>query len=162
MRNPFTSASLENFKKSSSEAVRRFPVAVLALGFAACLAFSVVHEAVPDGYEDVVARLGAAMAVAYFASVAIRLFCEGASVQKNRALSAQLGAVVAAGGFFLVFDTEGGFKNALVFALTFAVVIGLAFFAPYFKNAFSKKPGQDAYYAYFRRIASVFVFSAIL
>lgn len=162
MRNPFSSASLENFKKSSSEAVRRFPVATLALALGACLAFVTVHEAVPDGYEDVFARLGAACAVAYFASVAVRLFCEGASVAENRTLSAQLVAVAAAVGFFWIFDIEGGFKNALIFALTFAVLVSLAFFAPYVKNAFSKKPGQDAYYAYFRRIASVFIFSSIL
>ncbi|MFB0965092.1 MAG: hypothetical protein QMC36_05405 [Patescibacteria group bacterium] len=57
MRNPFSSESLENFKKSSSEAVRRFPIATLALAFGACLAFSGVHEAIPDGYENVFARL---------------------------------------------------------------------------------------------------------
>lgn len=90
MRNPFSSASLENFKKSSSEAVRRFPVATLALAFAACLAFLGVHEAIPDGYEDVVVRLCVSSAVAYFASVAIRLFCEGASTPKNRALAGQV------------------------------------------------------------------------
>lgn len=162
MRNPFSSASIEIFKKSSSEAVRRFPVATLALALGACLAFVTVHEAVPDGYEDVFARLGVACAVAYFASVAVRAYCEGASVAKNRALAAQLGAVAIAGAFFWIFDTEGGFKNALIVALSFAVLIGTLFFAPYAKNAFAKKSGQDAYYAYFRRIASVFVFSAIL
>lgn len=70
--------------------------------------------------------------------------------------------MVAAGAFFWTFDTEGGFKNALVVALTFAVLIGLTFFAPYLKNPFAKKPGQDSYYAYFRRIAAVFISSAIL
>ena len=71
MRNPFSSESLENFKKSSSEAVRRFPIATMALAFAACLAFVSVHEAIPDGYEDVVVRLCLSSAVAYFASVAL-------------------------------------------------------------------------------------------
>lgn len=81
---------------------------------------------------------------------------------QSKSLGVQFGAIVVAAGFFLAFDTEGGFKNALIAALTFAILVGTVFFAPYARNPFAKKPGQDAYYAYFRRIATVFVASAVL
>lgn len=94
--------------------------------------------------------------------MSIGLFCENSKIPQNRALAAQLGAIIVATTFFQAFDIEGGFKNALVATLSFAVLIGLTFFAPYLRHPFAKKPGQDAYYAYFRKIATVFVASAIL
>lgn len=162
MRNPFSSASLENFKKSSSEAVRRFPLATLAAVFATCLAFMTVHEAFGSEDAPFVMRLVASCAVAYFASVAMGTLSEGAGLAKTKSYALQAVSLAVAAAFFLVFDTESGYRGALTFALTFSVLIGFVFFAPYAKSPFAKKPGQDAYYGYFRRIAAVFVASAIL
>lgn len=161
MKNIFNILNFENFKKTISNIIVRFPITLIVIVLTCILFFIGIHWTFTQNIENDIIRAIFSLIITYFLSVWIYLTSEKFWFEKWKKYLFQLIPVLFWIGFFISFDKDlENFNNIVLFILTLIWIISYIFIAPYTKELFSDLK-KWVYYSYFYAISIVFLKSAI-
>jgi len=163
MKTILSRLSLEAIQKNITLTSKRFPIATLAMILTALCLFTLVHANLEQILEKNIISIVVSLIMTFFFSIAIDLNSESRWYTPLKKYLFQ--ALPILFGIFFFFTFHAGtesFENMVFLFLSLAGIMSFLFFAPYLKNIALWNGEQNSYYAYFYKIATLFLVSTIL